>query len=285
MADSVRPLAGKNPRKIFPGKAYFSYWSYNLYKTCPKAFDLTVLQSIRLDKKKEGVMDHGYIAVGTIPHNISEIYFADPPGQRNPEIFNEWHPMMEEFLEDHWVDWETHTHQDMKTAIHTCTKNLWRLIQENDLVEREVLSEENFVQHLDNKLVIGGRVDLIVKVDENLYDILDIKATLNPSRLNKEQLLIYKLGLEASGRKVRNVGYLLLRQGRRKDVRVTEAEEYQIKKVMRNFGERIESKEFPANYTWRSCKWCDVKNHCETYKVNTANNQFLSPTQPGVNKF
>lgn len=133
-----------------------------------------------------------------------------------------------------------------------------------------------------------GFIDLVVKVEEGLYDIYDFKYSNNVSGyLESPQIHLYKYYFEKiTGNRVRNISYVFLPKVSIKEAHLEdsyklvdealdkakiriETVDYDPRKVSYYFArkaslvkaEKNEEYAYEKRNTWK-CKWCDFRKYC-----------------------
>ena len=167
-----------------------------------------------------------------------------------------------------------------------------------DLHIHEVMKLENLIPKVRAILPDGifekaistsdyiGFMDLLVPVDDGVYDLVDFKYSNNVKNyLDSEQLHLYKYFYEKmTGDKIRNMFYLFIpkiqiRQKKTEDLyqfrerlksKLAEAEvklvqiEYYSEKVidfLHGVKHCLEAKDYPKNET-ALCRWCEYQEYC-----------------------
>lgn len=159
---------------------------------------------------------------------------------------------------------------------------------------KELLPEgEHEVKIEDDDYI--GFIDLLVPVEDNVYDIYDFKYSNNVDHyLESEQLHLYKYYFEKTnpGKRIRNLYFVfipktMIRQKkknktnkfdeslyefRKRIISELDKKEIQIKQIdynptkviefLTNTKHCIECKNYEKNQS-RLCDWCDFKNYCE----------------------
>ena len=182
-----------------------------------------------------------------------------------------------------------------KTANRACTKNMVTLIEKNNLTELECETEIPFKVTVDPgdpsrgtpAIKLGGRIDSVFLRD-GFFDIWDLKAVKNDSKLDNDQLLIYKMGLQALGRKVRKTGFMMIKTNKMVHVPLLPADEAKLKADMRMSVRTAKLSRYPARFEKWSCPYCDVRDHCDTWKAEerrAKNIKDMIPRKPGKVEF
>lgn len=148
----------------------------------------------------------------------------------------------------------------------------------------------------EHKLLVGdfiGYIDLLVKVDEGIYDLYDFKYSNNASNYKKSgQVHVYKYFYEKStGNKIRNMYYALIPKctvtlsGKISEKELRESIEtfrdkhitfipieYDPQQVSFFFARKTlmeKATTFEKNRT-RLCNWCEYQRYCETNGADTS---------------
>lgn len=239
---------------------YFSFWSYDLYSKCPRRYKLQVVDKV----PKAEVIDHGYITQGSVPHDLAEKFFLMPPKDRDLQMFfDEFENFYTLFVSQHHIDWERHkSDKELKQKTWKAVQNQVRMIEEEGLTRLETLPELSFREKITDEISLGGRIDLLSKVGENTYDIVDWKASRS---VDPQQLMIYVLGMRAQRKTIRKASFFMLREGKVHPEKITDIKLYQLMKALQHARQLIAAKNFGANFNHYTCRWCDVNTGCETY--------------------
>lgn len=171
------------------------------------------------------------------------------------------------------------------------SKNLMRLVASLELHKRAARTELPFKSIIEPgrsdatgftpELAIGGRIDLVIDLDENTCEVWDVKGVQDPKNLDIDQLIIYKMGVQAGGKIVRRVGYLDVKNCDAIVKKVLDSHEYQLRKTMRFAATHFKHNQWPANYREWKCKMCDVRSHCQTFQSRLSRSQELADLTPG----
>jgi hypothetical protein len=168
---------------------------------------------------------------------------------------------------------------------YDCYVTMVKLFQMMDLIRAEIRPEYAFRRKIDPKITIGGRIDIVHDLPNNICDILDLKGVKSPSKLDVEQLIFYRLGMKAEGKRIRKTGYLLLKHNRPELKNVTEVHEKVLIQNMKRSEKMIKSKreiDFPANVrSWKCPHYCDARDFCKPFKAQYGNNEMLRKMQTG----
>ena len=207
-------------------------------------------------------------------------------------------------------DYEPQDALKLGTTLHTAIeKDISTAIQEyynsypiiSDLHINEVIKLENLIEKAVKLLPKGehevkiededfvGYIDLLVPVEDDVYDIYDFKYSNNIDKyMESEQLHLYKYFFEKCnpGKKIRSLIYLIvpktmIRQKKTEDLyqfrkRLLETLEtmnptlhyidYDADKVINflfNTKHCIECEDFEKNQT-KLCDWCEYQSYCES---------------------
>lgn len=260
---------------------YFSYWSYSTYSKCPLRYKLQCLDRVAVEKE---AMDHGYITQGSVPHDLAETFFHLPIDQRELGFFlDNFETYFNTFVAAHHIDLVKHgSINKVKELTLHAVKNQVKLIQQLNLLRAVADPEESFKIQVAPDLKFGGRVDLIVHADEanKIIDIYDWKATSNT---DPQQMLFYIAASIKRGFKVRNVAFLLLKEGRPRKVKFDQIILNRLFSAVRHAGQLIDKGHFPPQFSYRACEYCDVGSKCEICKAMLGNKGKLIP--PGKISF
>ena len=206
-------------------------------------------------------------------------------------------------------DYEAQDALKLGTTLHTAIeKGILTAIQEyynlypiiSDLHINEAIKIENLVEKSIKLLPNGeheveidcedfkGYIDLLVPVDENVYDIYDFKYSNNVDKyMESEQLHLYKYFFEKCnpGKKIRNLIYLIvpktmIRQKKTEDlyqfrkrlaetletmkptVHYIDYDESKVIDFLINTKHCVECEEYQKNQT-KLCDFCEFKGYCE----------------------
>lgn len=237
----------------------FSYSKVENFKGCPFRYKLTYLDGLKPYPSNDPADAR---TVGTAMHTAIEEGL-----DRALEFYYGAYPVI------------TDKHIDEAIKIEEVWKKAKTVLPDGEY-ERKIEIKTPFYEFI-------GYADMLVKVDDDLYDLYDFKYSNNVDRyLTSGQLSIYKAMLERTGVKVRDMYFVFLPkvQIRQKKTESLEAfrlrlkeelvsKEIVIKKVDYDpskvvdweFGTQIiaSCKDFPKNVT-RLCDWCDYKRYCES---------------------
>jgi len=289
----------RNPYDDLSKRIYFSFWSWQLIKDCPQSFYLNVIKKAERPRNRSL---HNAIQ-GSIPDAQAEDFFRIPINERDMNFFlDTFTAYWDRFLKENHVDFVAYAKQALKSKkieiptdeekLHEigyklkieetrhAVSNLMRLMASMGFHKAEVLTQVSFNVTIEPskesggvftpELAIGGRIDMVVSLGGDIEEIWDIKAVKNPSQQDPDQLLIYKMGRQAQGKIVKRTGFLFAKQCKPITKKFTPAHEDRIKKMMRQAMFYYRNDSWPANYRSWKCKWCDVRNHCETYRRRTS---------------
>lgn len=311
----MRDTTGPQNYQNLSDRIYYSFWSWKLIKDCPYSFYLNVIKKTPRPKKAS---KHNAIQ-GSIPGNQSEDFFRLPINQRDMNFFIDtfdkyWHA----FLQKEHVDFAEYARQALKRkkiALKGKTEeelsqlgyklkydetkqhcsNLMRLISQLNLHKMPARTELPFNVTLEPavrkgqvftpELAIGGRIDLVVELGNNVEEIWDVKAVKSPKSLDSDQLLMYKMGRQAAGKTVRRTGYLHAKQCKAAGIPFQSGHEDRLKKMMRQSMVYYNHNSWPAQYRSWKCGYCDVRQACETFKRREAHKGQVSKLKPGKVSF
>lgn len=303
-----------NPYADLSRRIYFSYWSWNLIKNCPHSYYLNV---IKKEERPKGSMHNAL--VGGVPDAQATDFFKIPINQRDMNFFiDTFDSYWNAWIKDNPVDFKLVGEKAIEKAMEKnsaiepikdpeqlkqfglqlkyaetkdACSNLMRLISHMSLHKMEVQTQVPFNVTLEPmiengsifrpELAIGGRIDLVVALDANTEEIWDVKAVKSPGSMDTDQLLIYKMGRQASGKTVKRVGYLHAKQCKAEAKKFLPVHENQLKALMRQAMVYFKNDSWPANYVPWSCGYCDVRERCETFKKKQATESSLKSLIPG----
>lgn len=293
-----------DPYQNLSKRIYFSYWSWNLLKNCPHSFYLNVM--VKKERPKSSM--HNAL-VGGVPDAQATDFFKIPTRQRDMNFFiDTFDSYWNAWLKENPVDFKLVATNELKRReesglitdpseleqfglkfkyIETkdACLNLMKLISHMNLHKMEVTTQVPFNITLEPavekgnvftpELAVGGRIDIVVALDASTEEIWDVKAVKSPSSMDTDQLLIYKMGRQAAGKTIKRVGYLHAKQCKAETKKFLPVHEVQLKKLMRQAMVYFKNNSWPANYIDYRCGYCDVREHCETFKERTANEHSL----------
>lgn len=299
---------------------YFSYWSWHLLKDCPLSYKLAVLEQ-RRGKRDVGNAIQGSIPdkmsedwFNQDPMQRDMGFFLD-----NENFEKYWSKFLD--TDEHYVDWlkqarryakkdkpetsipdtlnaeqvqywEEWAHKRKKLETQKHVENLVKLILLLGIDRKKTRSQVEFKVQIEPKrehdgevipaLIVGGRIDLVAEDDSGMEDIWDVKAVEDPKKLDIDQLIIYRMGERAKGKIVRNVGFILAKQGIIDPKKITDSHEMELRKHMRAHIHYFRSNNFPANWrSWWCPRFCDVRDACGVNKQRTAGMDLLKLLKPG----
>lgn len=276
---------------------YFSYWAWGMVKTCPHKYKLRVLDKQKLSDTSK---DAGSHIQGSVPHAQAEDFFNLPKNERDVGFFEDtfdkyWERYVKEYRIDYakwgkyslskslrgkipygYSSWEEYGYFVKQAETLNHSRNLAYLIKLKALNTREVKVEDSFRVVVEPRaivsgvespaLIIGGRIDLQFMAPAGLVDIWDIKGVKDPKRLDDDQLMIYKLGVEGSGLKVRDTGYILVKQCEFLSKPILRQNLNKLKTSMRSVRQFFDVNHWPAKPGYY-CKFCDVNVFCKVYQM------------------
>lgn len=131
-----------------------------------------------------------------------------------------------------------------------------------------------------------GYIDMLVKIDEGLYDLYDFKFSNNVNKYKSSpQVLIYKYYYErVTGNKIRDMYYVmvpkLMDEYKEDDVKLNEALDNYVNEAQVSL-EKVDFDRAQINYFFarktmmqkdttflkrqtRGCSWCNLRKYCET---------------------
>lgn len=185
--------------------------------------------------------------------------------------------------------------RSIQSAIDTYTNeySIWSVNNDVEIAKMETILPVAFAEipegEYEYKLLVGdfiGFIDLLVKVDEGVYDLYDFKYSNNADRyMSSGQVHIYKYYYEQlTGNKIRNMYYALVpkctdtlqsmpeRQLKEsieklKDMHIQfipiEYDPQQIVFFEAHKKQMLEAKEFPKKYN-KLCWYCDFRKYCKS---------------------
>jgi len=148
-------------------------------------------------------------------------------------------------------------------------KGAWKLIQEYfknpdyyAKFKRTCDVEKPFTIELDN-CFLSGRIDLINKLDNNEFEVVDFKVgTSNDNtKLHKLQLQVYALALQEMGMKVGNMAIRYISNNVWHDFQIKQDEIEETKKLIELVVNKINNNEFDRN-PGEHCNDCAFKQYC-----------------------
>lgn len=245
--------------KHSPG--YFSHWSYSTFAECPYKYFLYFIEKKRPDPAS---VDRGYDAKGSIAHILAENFFKLPPKDRVINFFfDEFDRTFDDFVSNHYINESVHNIGEIRGETDRCVKNMARIILSNNLVQADAEAEVEFATRVDEKICVGGRIDLIIHLDRErkIVDVWDWKAGRNSPL---EQLYFYGWGVQSFGWETRRTGFFLLREGRVRNSRLLPAGYNKLLSALYDARSRIERGAFPPSFNFL-CRRCDVQAVCDHY--------------------
>lgn len=280
-------------------------------KDCPQSFYLNVINPKPREKVKD---DLGFAIQGSIPDILSENFFKMDPKTRDPRYFCDkkvFTTTWDEFVGKNYIDWIKQAHRyakklgvkmpdnwqqeskrwedwarDLKLKeTELYTQNMVKLITSLGLVNMKTESQVEFRVEIEKQrevdgemipsLTIGGRIDLVVH-DGDVEDIWDVKAVENASKLDVDQLIMYRMGRRAQGKTVRTTGYLMARQCRIQGKKITDSHEYELRRLLRVAHSYFRKDVWPANWRpWWCPHFCRVRDDCPTHQARVTRNEEL----------
>lgn len=292
------------PRPSLSEEIYLSFWSWSMLKACPQHFKLRILDKKRMegpDDKGQAIQggvphllseDFFKKPIGDRDLNWFYENFQSYWDRWCEEITSkgdriDWAhagKMMldkadRERLPLGYKDWVDYGKKVKFAETWKHVENLVHLIQANALHEMEVETELPFRVEVDPgvppkdgqpglpPIKLGGRIDAVFKTSDGFIDIWDLKGVKSDSKVDKDQVLIYKMGMEALGRKVRKTGFLMMKQNKMLPVKLLPAASAALKAQIRMAVRTAMSGNWQPNYNPYTCGYCDVKDHCQAYKA------------------
>lgn len=278
---------------------YFSFWSWKLLKSCAHSYRLTLFENLRAEKREAG-----NAIQGGVPDKMAEDYFGKPLEWRKQNGLQWFYDNFEHYWnlwqsqKDTWVSWMSdeemltvdkliesgverknwpeslkgkHHHRMKKQETIEHIKALVEMINDRNLNDLQVKSQLSFkVQIADGNdyvLSAGGRIDLLFEVTPGVWDIWDMKGVKDPKSNDIDQLIIYKMGMQAQGMVVRNTGFLNMKQKVFDTQPVTAITEAKLRSDMVDmFRKTVAKGTFWPNYRKWACGYCDVRDACSTFQ-------------------
>lgn len=274
-----------------------------MIKTCPHKFKLRVLDKQQIPKISQDAGSHIH---GSVPHAQAEDFFKLPVGERDLNFFDDtfnkywlkyvnesrvdyakWGKKSSELTEVPWgySSWEEYGYFVKQAEARNASRVLAWLIAQKGLHTRVVRPELPFRVMVEPKsvvglvevpgLILGGRIDLVFEAPAGMIDIWDIKAVGDPKKLDDDQLMIYKMGVEGGeGKRVRDLGYMLLKQGQYLPCTAGAADLTKLRANMRLVRKYFEVGSWPARPGFY-CKFCDVRYFCRQFNRNKVGNNLV----------
>ncbi len=206
-----------------------SFWSYNLYKTCPQKFIL-----LAHAPRQRYVRDNYWAIAGSTIHSLWEDFITllkDGKADWNEAkdfLLDNTTPYYDNFISGENVNWKAHEvspEEHRADAIPGIRRSCTYLLDQFEtvgLIPRDpatIHSELTFKTPLVNPLTgeaskhvkVTGRTDLVFE-DKDSIDIIDLKDVWKRSSVDWRQLMWYGFGLEPHFNKpVNRAGFLLTR--------------------------------------------------------------------------
>lgn len=239
---------------------YFSFWSYRMYLECPYKYYLYFRENFRPDPLTQDKSD---VFKGDIAHKLAEGFFKIAVKDRNINyFFDTIDVMMAEYLDTFsCLKCEFY---ELKQQARGCMENLVRIILSNNLVQADVESEVEFQVELNDKIAVGGRLDLVVHVDRTLgvVDLWDIKTG---KTVYLEQLYFGGFWLKQRNLSIRRTGFLMLSSGKVRNSRLLDAGYNKLVAVLTDMKDRIDRNMFDPSFNW-GCTRCEAQSACKPYR-------------------
>ena len=236
----------------------FSFSKVNVYNDCPYKFKLTYIDRLtpKFDEKPTNAL-----CLGTAIHEGIEKRSIEEGINSYRSNYSIWG-------------------EDNEIEVYKLSKVLQKALDQIPVGEYEykLLGEDGFI----------GYIDLLVKIDEGLYDLYDFKYSNNASKYRKSgQIHIYKYYYEKlTGNKIRNMYYAMVpkcMEVLNEDLNEVSLKEnidkyllnrdIQFEKIeydpmqIKYFFARKTLMEKAVSYEKRysmSCNWCEFKKYCKT---------------------
>ncbi|EJF06158.1 Protein of unknown function (DUF1768, DUF2800) [Thiovulum sp. ES] len=138
-------------------------------------------------------------------------------------------------------------------------------------IESEIYFETTYRGHR-----FRGYLDFLISNEDGSVTILDGKSTYNVKKNTTLQLYLYMIGL---GRKVKSIGFWDFKKNEIHEYAPTKAGLIETKTILDRYIEQVIyiTEEHQAEKTYNDkCKWCPIKNTCDTENITIENNWLSS---------
>lgn len=244
------------------GVVKLSYWSLSNYLQCPAKY---YYQS-QIQPGVKQLTDKRNAVVGSIEHSIFEDFFKS--GDRTPTDFQEEvDPTLERFLRHEHVEWkDEYDKPNVVTEIKTDLVTAYDLFAREGLISDYAYPEISLEGYLTPRILLRGRIDLYVEPPEASATVVDHKAVVKETNLDKKQLTFYKILIRCAGRtEPERLGWHLTKHDRIKWAKITQTDEDRLLKDIHEVVEGIRSESFPHKVNKVTCQWCDFRQECPAF--------------------
>lgn len=269
----------------------YSFSAWSTLKDCPKSYELKYIKKIKVPRDNQNTIQ------GLIPGKQAEDFFRQPPEARKREFFEEtfdkyWEDFVKESTDQAsstYVNWYSLgakiAHKEKRPMNDATFIDLafWKKYEESKAASKAlsyVLEESGFlllnaepevdfilevtIPEQDLVLTLVGRMDLLITLSDGREDIWDFKVTKYPTKLDPDQLVLYRLARQHAGKTVRRTGYVLVKQSATQDKEIGDEHGKLLIKSMADSKAFFVNNYWPTNFRdWKCREYCDVRLHCE----------------------
>lgn len=252
----------------------YSATDFDIYVNCPTKFLLE--RVFKLQELDRDYIDRTYLDRGISYHKILEKYF-----KTNREYNEE---VLEQLILNEMFKKEIDKLTFLEYARFKVEKKYLKEFIQEDLERQRDLNKEpfEFEKKFNYKIAdinIVGTIDRIDKVSDGI-DIIDYKSSKNSAKskksiINKEsfQLPIYSYAQMLLDRKIKNISYGIIRDGKYIDIIKENADSTEIENIVvesirevKNIYNKMNSGDFPKG---KNCGDCVYKDLCKVIKWQT----------------
>lgn len=245
-----------------------SYWTIDMFETCPKKYEMIAEKRIRGKPR-----DARFALEGTALHTVVERCLQ---ARHDPEwMLENYQTAIDEAIDGaeiiRWRESEESDKVKLVTAVRAMTWWMVDYLKKADLSKKVTLIEKPFNVEVIPGLILSGRPDVWL-VDEATEesDIWDLKAVSDESRVNDLQLLIYGLAVMSITSSLVRSSRFVMPLLKKDAIRDFKDADYRgaLDRIIDvwNKIKVCRSTEFKPTPCW-ACKWCGVKEHCSGYVV------------------
>jgi len=260
----------------------YSYSKIDLFGQCRKKYYFNYLDPEIAPIKKQFLKPRDFNTKGSAVHGAITLFYYLPKSKRNFEglkscLKQSWFADLDVYRQPPLgllggfrdLDHERSVYLDSLKQLQNFLRmeeqekpNLFYNPMEN--IRKSFDDYSRMIKPLGKKVFISGKFDRIDKLKNGNLRVVDFKT--GKSKNGIDQLEFYKLLAEINfDKKVDQVSYYYLNDGKIKDFDVSEVKTKNIqKKVLEKIGEIEDTKEFPPNPT-RLCDYCDFKEICPVF--------------------
>lgn len=247
--------------------------SWALWKQCPMKYKIKKINRWTEPKRKKDHFLMNLAVPGLVVDRLIQLWFY-----RNKLEDCIW---FEDSFEMIWneVYHQTHPRWENDTQLNNARNETWEglkncveMLYSLDLPTYSIFPQVSFFEPIEDKpFALTGAADLLLVSKQNDTAILiDLKNAHYREKVTKDQLIIYKLGIEQSwGIHINQVGYLLFNP-RVKDWKWFTISPAIQNKLINNIAKatlQVQNEEFDYKWNFYGCpRFCDARFSCDKFQ-------------------